>query len=268
MPSKTSLPKSKKDKLANDLLTFVTGGNAKLPPEVATFSLLSGHTCPGAKTCLAKVNLVTDETTGKTRAALTEGPHATIRCFSAVQELAFRSLFLARQRNFDLLRKAKTAVAMADLLHRSMDQVKHLRHVRVHVGGDFFNQQYFDAWMLAAQRRPAVQFYAYTKSIPFYLDYIKRNGAIPKNFEFTLSEGGKFDHLIPDNARTATIVSHPDEAKAMNLEVDHDDSHARSKRSRKSFALLVHGQQKAGSPAMEAIKRMKREGVKFGYSKL
>lgn len=257
MPSK----KSAQPKRKTDELIFVTGGNAKLPPNVTTFSLLSGHTCPGAKTCLAKVKLNSE---GK--AYMEEGADATIRCFSAVQELAFRTTYVARKHNFDLLRACKTPEEVKHLLVTAMSQIRHLDIVRVHVGGDFFNQTYWDGWMLAMQAFPRVRFYAYTKSIPFYHDYVRRHGALPKNFRLTMSEGGKFDHLIPEGAKTAKVVLHPEEAKKAKLAIDHDDSHARSK-SNKSFALLIHGQQKAGSSAQEALKRMKKEGITYGYSK-
>ena len=60
----------------------------------------------------------------------------------------------------------------------------------------------------------------------------------------------------------ARIVNHPEQAAALGLVVDHDDSHA--KRG-DDFALLIHGTQPKGSPAAEAIRRMKQEKVVFSY---
>lgn len=40
---------------------------------------------------------------------------------------------------------------------------------RIHVSGDFFSQEYLDAWSAVARRLPKVQFWAYTRS--FELDF-------------------------------------------------------------------------------------------------
>ena len=51
------------------------------------------------------------------------------------------------------------------------------------------------------------------------------------------------------------------EAADLNLEIDHDDSHAAdvSKRD-ESFALLIHGVQPKGSKASAALKTLKGKG--------
>ena len=58
---------------------------------------------------------------------------------------------------------------------------------------------------------------------------------------------------------------HPDHAKRMGLEIDHDDSLAMY--GKESFALLLHGTQPAKSEASEAISKMRKENIKFSYSK-
>jgi hypothetical protein len=194
---------------------------------------------------------------------LVDGPQQTIRCFSAAQEVAFKNTRLARRYNFALLRPLKTAKAMCDLILRSLPTAQ--RIVRVHVGGDFYNQTYFDAWQMVAEARPKQRFYAYTKSIPFWRNWLNRHGALAKNFFLTASLGGKFDDLILPEWITASIVSHPKEAKRMRLEIDHDDSHAYNQS--RSFALLVHGMQPPGSEAAAAIKTLRAEGIQFSYSR-
>jgi hypothetical protein len=58
------------------------------------------------------------------------------------------------------------------------------------------------------------------------------------------------------------------EASDLGLEIDHDDSHAADpSKVNKDFALLIHGIQPKGSDASEAIKTLKKDGVKFAYSK-
>lgn len=245
------------DKKSHSLpLKFKVGGNAKLGDRVVSFSLPSGFTCPGAKECLSKAN----PDTGK----ITDGAFTRFRCFSATQESAFRNVRNARWHNFDILAKAKTQAKMAELLIDGLDGVitRKVEAVRVHVAGDFFSQVYFDAWMEAAQRYPDVRFYAYTKSLQFW---IPRLGLIPKNFSLIASAGGKQDKLIEKfKLPHAVVVFHPEEAAKLGLEVDHDD---RMAMAGKTFALLVHGTQPAGSSAAAALKRMDSEKIVYSYSR-
>ena len=62
--------------------------------------------------------------------------------------------------------------------------------VRIHDSGDFFSQEYLDAWKVIASRFPAVIFYAYTKSL--HLDL----SALPDNLRIVQSLGGKHDAKV------------------------------------------------------------------------
>lgn len=135
--------------------------------------------------------------------------------------------------------------------------------MRIHVGGDFFSQAYFDAWTTVARRRPQVKFYAYTKSLQYWTE---RLDIVPANMVLTASRGGKYDHLIDRfGLKSVVVLHHPDEAAAMRLEIDHDDTHAQT--GTESFALLIHGGQRAGSKAAEAVQRLRQEGVKHAYGR-
>lgn len=236
----------------NDILTFGTG-NAKLP-DTATFTIPAGHTCPGAKECLAWVDM-----SGK----LQDGKHQKFRCFEASMEVAFSSLRAMAKRNLEKLKEAKTVEKMAQLIHMSLP-ARRYEWVRVHVGGDFYSGSYFMAWMEAARRNPDRMFYAYTKSLPTWVKY---RALVPDNFVITASRGGKFDSLIDQHElREAIVVFHPDEAEALGLKIDKDDWCARDP-DVKSFCLLIHGQQAAGSNAAAAIKTLKREGVDYTYGR-
>jgi len=85
----------------------------------------------------------------------------------------------------------------------------------------------------------------------------------------TASRGGRLDHLIDQyNLREAKVVFSEAEAEALGYDIDHDDSHAaRPSLADQSFALLIHGQQPAGSDASAAIKELKKNNVKFSYGK-
>lgn len=238
-------------KQTNDKLKFGKG-NAKLSKDIATFSIPAGHSCPFAYECEAKA----DRTTGKIK----DGKHQTFRCFAASQEALYPTVRNSRWHNFDLLRKIKTKQGMIDLIEASLP--KKATMVRVHVSGDFFSQMYFDAWMDVAANHPDIKFYAYTKSIPYWLE---RRNIIPKNFNLTSSKGGSKDGMISlNNLKYAEVLFSEEQAAEMKLEIDHDDSHAYN--GKKSFGLLVHGTQKKGTKAAVALSDLRKKGIK-GYSK-
>lgn len=223
--------------------------------DVWTFSLLAGHSCPGADKCMARVNLTTH--------LLEDGPKQEFRCFSATQEVAFSNTRKAHQHNFEKLRGCATTQEMVELLIRSLP--KKAMTIRVHVSGDFFNQRYFDAWQAVAALRPSVLFYAYTKSIPFWAAHVAKQGKTSPNFRLTASIGGRYDAFILPWMVTALVVEHPSEARKLKLPIDHDDRYAQ--KATRNFALLLHGAQKPGTKQSRALKRMRQEGVSYGYAK-
>lgn len=231
-------------------LKFGTG-NAKLTANIATFSLPAGHACPFAKDCRS----CTDKFTGK----ITDGENIIFRCFSATNEARATSVRFARWHNFDALKKAKTVKAMAELINRSLPIA--ISHVRVHVSGDFFNENYFKAWMNVAAWNSNVIFYAYTKALPIWVKY---RSQIPSNLRIVASYGGTHDHLIKKhNLPSAIVVFSEEQAENINLPIDHDDSHAIA--ANHNFALLLHATQPQGTPAAEAWSRIKR--LVGGYSR-
>ena len=223
---------------------FFGAGNAKLSEFIGTFSLPSGWTCPSANECLCKAN--------RSTGLLTDGPETKFRCFAASQEALFANVRTARWNNFELLKAAKTVQGMADLIHNSLPLG--IAKVRVHVSGDFFNETYFKAWLNVAAANPALIFYGYTKQLQYL---VKFREVMPKNFRFVASKGGMQDKLIAKyKLVSAEVVFSTEEARRKGLEIDHDDSHAIA--ATKSFALLLHGTQPAGSVAGEAWTVIKR----------
>lgn len=237
--------------MKNDKLKFGKG-NAKLSKDIYTFSLPAGHSCPFAFECKASA----DRSTGKIK----DGKDQVFRCFAASQEALYPTARSSRWHNYDLLRNLKTVDKMSTLIVDSLPAKANT--IRVHVSGDFFSQVYFDAWMAVARIFPKKKFYAYTKSIPYWLE---RRDTIPKNFNLTSSKGGRTDDLIDLNKlKYAEVLFTEEQAKELKLEIDHDDSHAYD--GKKSFGLLIHGTQKKGSKAAVALKDLKKKGIK-GYSK-
>ena len=236
-------------------------GNVKLPDRVIHMSLPSGYTCPMALKCLCKANA----NTGK----ITDGPHQEYRCYAAMQEARHKGLREQRWNNYIALKKLSID-DMYLLLQTSLHNI-HEKYtanhgqrplVRAHIGGDFFNENYFNAWLKLAKHYEPTQFYAYTKRTDLWVDKCK---SIPDNFELNASRGGKRDDLIDTyNLKCAEVVLSKQEAINKNLELDHDDSHAYQPGP--SFAQLIHGCQKAGSKASKALSKLKKDEGYTGYN--
>lgn len=227
-------------------------GNAKLKG-IPSLNLLSGYACPQAHQCMAKVDLVTKK--------LIDGPDQIYRCFSASQEAQYPSTFKQRKDNFDLLRSCKTPEEMAELIQASLPNPKK-KIIRLHVSGDVFSERYLIALIQVCKNNPNLLFYAYTKSLGYWVKHIDE---IPENFKLNASKGGRLDHLIDQyNLKYVQVVSSPEEAAQLGLECDHDDTHAYAQD--KPFAIIIHGTQKAGSQMSKAKSALRKRGI-LGYSK-
>jgi Gene product 88 len=131
----------------------------------------------------------------------------------------------------------------------------------IHVSGDFFSDAYFLAWMDVAKTKPETLFYTYTKSLSIWL---RHRPCVPANFKLTASEGGKHDDLIEsESLKSAKVLFSIEKAQELGLEIDHDDSHAYA--SDRSFALLLHGNQRKETPAAKAMSALRSAGYN-GYS--
>jgi hypothetical protein len=217
--------------------------------KVYSLDLLSGFSCPFAQDCLAKA-IVT-----AAKRFIKDGPKTKFRCFSASQEVLFPTTYNLRKHNFDLLR-GKSEQEMFEIINRALP--KNAGIVRIHVAGDFFCEAYLRAWIRVAEANPGVLFYAYTKSLSYWIKNKSWIDAV-SNFNLTASFGGRLDHLIQEhNLRFAKVVFSELEAEELGLEIDHDDSHAALNGG--SFALLIHGVQPSGSKAGKAVKALKGKG--------
>jgi hypothetical protein len=151
-------------------------------------------------------------------------------------------------RNLELLKAAGNRENARNLILASLPDKAQI--VRIHVSGDFFSEEYLLAWIDVATARPLIQFYAYTKSLRFLVSHLSE---VPSNLSITASEGGRWDNLIQEHGlKSSRVVMSIEEASVLGLDIDHDDSHAAVGHA--SFALLIHGQQRKGSRAAEAMK--------------
>lgn len=219
--------------------------------KVYSFDLPAGKTCPGARDCKSTAVQIS-----LSRFQIKDGPHCKFRCFSASQEVVFPNVFYSRKHNLDCLRRCKTADRMAKSISDSLP--KNAGIIRLHVSGDFFGQAYFDAWLMVAVANPDRLFYAYTKSLLFWIS----RKITPNNLVLTASLGGNYDRLAERyNLRTARVVFSENEATELGLSIDHTDELAANPELRhENFALLLHGIQPKGSDAAQALKALRGTG--------
>ncbi len=221
--------------------------------KIYSLDLLSGYSCPYAEKCLSKAVV---QPNGKRK--IKDGKKTEFRCFSASQEVQYTNVYNSRKHNFDLLRK-QNHEEMVSLINGSLPENAGI--VRIHVAGDFFSLPYMHAWYMVAALNPNVLFYAYTKSLKFWVGGINEL-PILHNFVLTASYGGRDDHMIDEfNLRSTKVVYSEAIASVLGLDIDHDDSHAAKPSLRdQDFALLIHGTQPAGSQASTALKKLKGKG--------
>lgn len=231
-------------------------GNSKLKEQEWHVSLASGISCGFAKECKSTAHRVT----GK----ITDGKYTTFRCFEATMEARSTALRNINYANFDMLRRlSEDDMVVVIQYSLVINGVQVGDTLRIHVGGDYFNARYFNAWVRVAIANPSIHFYGYTKAIKYWVECPYK---IPSNLNLTASYGGWGDSLISTNSlKSATVVFHPEEAERLGLEIDHDDSHA--KVGTTDFALLLHGTQPAKSLASKALQRLRLENIKFSYGR-
>jgi len=225
---------------------------------VYSFDLLSGHSCPFAHDCRSKAVVG-----GDGRRHIEDGPHTRFRCFSASQEVQYTNVFNVRAGNFENLRGLTTEQIVERLIDAMPDA---LGICRIHVAGDMFSEAYFLAWLEVARRNPDRLFYAYTKSLPYWTNNRAAVEATP-NLVLTASRAGRCDSMIEEHGLRSVRVCF-NESEAGGLPIDHDDSHAACPSLRHDdFALLLHGTQPKGTDAAEALKALRKDGVKHSYSR-
>lgn len=169
---------------------------------VYEWNLPSGFTCPFALECLVKV----DRNSGKF-----ENKSTRYRCYSAMQE-RFPAVREHRWKNFDFVRNGGVPVLP-----------KGAKAIRIHMSGDFYSQEYFDMWIKICKENKDVEFWAYTKSLNYWVNRINE---IPNNLVLTASRGGKHDNLIDEyNLKNVEVIK--DIKLANGRPIDSGDNEAR-----------------------------------------
>lgn len=180
---------------------------------VYEFNIPTGSTCPFAMECKVTV----DRKTGKF-----DVHKGQYRCYAASPE-RFPGVREHRHRNVEYIKEHKTIPPIP---------IK-AEYIRIHASGDFFNQEYFDMWVERAKNRPDVKFWAYTKSL---LYWVNRINDIPENLILTASYGGRLDHLIEQYNLKNVVVYKSKELVPDDRPIDTNDDYARIPNI--NFALL------------------------------
>jgi hypothetical protein len=219
------------------MLTFSTG-NTKLLElshykncKVTSFDLPAGHTCPAADQC----HSFADRITGK----ITDGDNCKFRCYAVSMEARYTASRKAHWRNYEAVASCRTSDEMANLILSELP--KDVKIVRIHASGDFFSRKYFLAWVKVAQTRTDVQFFGYTKILP-YVKYDK-----PDNFRLVYSFGGKMDSKVTCEP-VAYVVKNIAEAIKRGLKpacIDNPSDDFDFIMQGRTFALCLHGTQPA-----------------------
>ena len=174
------------------------------------------------------------------------------KCYAISIEERLPSFKAHNEYNFNLLRKHHKSVdKMAELINSSLPKAK---IIRIHSSGDFFNERYLQAWLKVARNNKDIIFYAYTTSIPFWINNLDEIDSLA-NFKLIASLGtNNQDHLTKKyNLQFSKVVYSENEAKKLRLETDYDERLAISTNS--SFALVIHNVQPIGHPSYK-IKRL------------
>ena len=113
---------------------------------------------------------------------------------------------------------------------------KKATHVRIHDSGDFYSPAYLNKWVDIATQNKDVIFYAYTKSIKFFIDGLK----LPKNLKIIFSEGSKTDNLINVNKHRHARIFKSKELLNASGYINASDNDLKAITSNKKVGLVYH----------------------------
>lgn len=171
---------------------------------ILSFGLPAGVTCPGGGKC-------------------------RVWCYGLQGRYVCPNVRDARERNFDLARSPYFVGRIVDEIRRRSERI-----VRPHDSGDFFSQEYCDAWEEIATACPGVRFYAYTKSLHL---------TMPKSFHVIQSYGGKYDGRI-DTSRPHSKVFATHYARRMAGYGDGSRTETLALSGAVKIGLVYHGTRK------------------------
>lgn len=115
-------------------------------------------------------------------------------CYARTNTYRFSNVLAAHTRNLELV-----VTDLASWEQSMIEELTHRRYrqkwVRIHDAGDFFSDEYLEAWLRIVTVTPDVTFYAYTREVSRFRRCVEQ-GQRPDNFLYLFSLGGKEDKLI------------------------------------------------------------------------
>ena len=143
--------------------------------------------------------------------------------YPIVQEVQEKKYEISKQNNFNSLMNEEI-------------KKKKATHIRIHDSGDFYSIKYLAKWIQIAEFNPSIIFYAYTKSIKFFVDGL----LLPDNMKIIFSEGSKHDELInPKTDRHARIFKNIDLLNASGY-IDASSNDLQAITENKKVGLIFH----------------------------
>lgn len=153
------------------------------------FGLPAGESCPGATpACLAVCYAARAETRPSTRQAMARNFAALRACADDVDALA------------GVLRPAMVTFA-AQAARAGIDRPT----FRVHWDGDYYSEAYAQAWRVIMAEHPAVQFWAYTRSIGPDVDVVPILASVPNLTLYVSVDRDNIDRAAVVLARHPTV---------------------------------------------------------------
>jgi len=177
----------------------------------ADYSFDGGNTCPAANACRGV-------------------------CYAKQGRYLMANVRDARMHNFNASRDYASFVvsAVADLTRLT----KRYNVVRLHDSGDFYSQEYLNAWKAIATCFPNTIFYAYTKSLHLDIESDK-----PANLRIVQSLGGKYDDRLIRSLPHSRIFSTDADRIAAGY-VDGNVSDIPAIEGEINIGLVYHGNRK------------------------
>lgn len=158
------------------------------------------------------------------------GACATL-CYARQGRYIMPNVAATREANLAVVRGDLTAFITA--ASEDLTKIKN-KVVRVHDSGDFFSQEYMDAWFTLARLHPKKRFYAYTKSL--HLDRSRK----PRNFQIIQSVGGLLDEQINKRSSHSKIFASVKDRKLAGY-VNGNVNDGPAIRGERKIGLVYHG---------------------------
>jgi len=143
-------------------------------------------------------------------------------CYARTNSYMFSNVLAAHIRNLEMVvedSEVWEATMLEELTHRRYRD----KWVRIHDAGDFFSDEYLQAWLRIARSTPDVTFYAYTREVSRFRRVVEQ-GDKPDNFLYVFSLGGKEDGLVDlESDRHCDVFPSLESALAAGYMSQHED---------------------------------------------